>query len=59
MHEKIVSEGLTLVIVPKNELFSDNSYGEFLGLTNSAMDVNHNNYFFVVEFDTLKQTYDP
>ncbi|KAL5562288.1 hypothetical protein UlMin_032035 [Ulmus minor] len=51
-------EGLTFLIAPSSDL-PDQSYGQWLGLTNSTIDGNSTNKIVAVEFDTEKQDFDP
>ncbi|KAK6118402.1 hypothetical protein DH2020_047819 [Rehmannia glutinosa] len=51
-------EGLAFVIAP-NLLLPPNSFGQFLGLTNSMTDNRADNRLVAVEFDTFKQYFDP
>ncbi|KAL0395602.1 UNVERIFIED_CONTAM: putative L-type lectin-domain containing receptor kinase S.5 [Sesamum calycinum] len=51
-------EGLAFVIAP-DLLLPPNSFGQFLGLTNSITDKSDNNKLVAVEFDTFKQYFDP
>ncbi|PAN36194.1 hypothetical protein PAHAL_6G264000 [Panicum hallii] len=54
-------EGLTFVIAPSRDEPPPGSYGGYLGLTNSTLEAAGPaaNRFVAVEFDTLKQSYDP
>ncbi|KAL0424408.1 UNVERIFIED_CONTAM: putative L-type lectin-domain containing receptor kinase S.5 [Sesamum radiatum] len=51
-------EGLVFVIAP-DLLLPPNSFGQFLGLTNSITDKSDNKKLVAVEFDTFKQYFDP
>ncbi|MED6123268.1 hypothetical protein PIB30_117811 [Stylosanthes scabra] len=51
-------EGISFLIAP-NLTIPDNSYGGFLGLTNSTTDGSSDNKIVAVELDTVKQAYDP
>lgn len=51
-------EGLAFVIAPSLDLPA-NSYGQFLGLTNSTTDGSPANQFVAIELDTVKQDFDP
>ncbi|KAL3651833.1 hypothetical protein CASFOL_004835 [Castilleja foliolosa] len=51
-------EGLAFVIAP-DLLLPANSFGEFLGLTNSSTDGERDNHLVAVELDTFKQDFDP
>lgn len=51
-------EGIAFVIAP-DLLLPPNSFGEFLGLTNSSTDGNATNKIVAVELDTFKQDFDP
>ncbi|KAL7131494.1 hypothetical protein ABFS83_12G007200 [Erythranthe nasuta] len=52
------SEGLAFVIAP-DLLLPPNSFGQFLGLTNSMTDNRDSNKLVAVELDTFKQYFDP
>ncbi|XP_078438685.1 putative L-type lectin-domain containing receptor kinase S.5 [Wolffia australiana] len=56
---KTPGEGLAFIIVPSSETIPENSYGQYLGLTNSSTDGDPANKFIAVEFDTLQQSFDP
>ncbi|KAF7115415.1 hypothetical protein RHSIM_RhsimUnG0057900 [Rhododendron simsii] len=51
-------EGLTFVVAPDLNL-PPNSYGEYLGLTNSTTDGDNANCLIAVELDTFKEDFDP
>ncbi|MCL7026273.1 hypothetical protein MKW94_028068, partial [Papaver nudicaule] len=53
------AEGLAFIIAPNISDIPENSYGQFLGLTNSSTDGNINNRFIAIELDTSKQAFDP
>ncbi|KAF3788773.1 putative L-type lectin-domain containing receptor kinase S-5 [Nymphaea thermarum] len=55
---KSVGEGLAFIIAPDSGIPA-NSYGQYLGLTNSTIDGNFSNHLLAVEFDTVKQDFDP
>lgn len=52
-------EGLSFLISPDDGAPPPGSSGGFLGLTNSTIDRLPSNKFVAVEFDTVKQSYDP
>ncbi|XP_066392571.1 lectin-like protein [Miscanthus floridulus] len=55
-------EGLTFVVASSRDKPSPGSYGGYLGLTNATHEANPTparNHFVAVEFDTMKQDYDP
>ncbi|KAH0457560.1 hypothetical protein IEQ34_012875 [Dendrobium chrysotoxum] len=52
-------EGLAFIIAPDADGPPPGSYGGFLGLTNSTTDGRPSNRIVAVEFDTVKQPYDP
>lgn len=51
-------EGLTFVVAP-NLNIPPNSFGEYLGLTNSTTNGNITNHMIAIELDTFKQDFDP
>ncbi|XP_048323173.1 probable L-type lectin-domain containing receptor kinase S.5 [Ziziphus jujuba] len=51
-------EGLAFVIAPDYEV-PENSYGQWLGLTNDTTDGDTENKMVAIEFDTKKQDFDP
>lgn len=51
-------EGLAFVIAPDYEV-PENSYQQWLGLTNETTDGDSNNQIVAIEFDTKKQDFDP
>ncbi|KAI8536717.1 hypothetical protein RHMOL_Rhmol10G0278600 [Rhododendron molle] len=51
-------EGLTFVVAPDLDL-PPNSYGGYLGLTNSATDGDKANNLIAIELDTFKEDFDP
>ncbi|KAK9074840.1 hypothetical protein SSX86_003159 [Deinandra increscens subsp. villosa] len=51
-------EGLTFLIAPTITI-PDNSYGQYLGLTNQTLDNQTTNGILAVELDTVKQPFDP
>ncbi|KAJ3694693.1 hypothetical protein LUZ60_000070 [Juncus effusus] len=55
----IPGEGITFLIAPSKDPLPLNSYGGFLGLTNSTLNGLPSNKFVAIEFDTVKQDYDP
>ncbi|KAI4314689.1 hypothetical protein L6164_027575, partial [Bauhinia variegata] len=52
-------EGLAFMIAPAPDFPPLNSYGQYLGLTNSTTDGNATNNFVAIELDTVKQDFDP
>ncbi|KAK1439269.1 hypothetical protein QVD17_05085 [Tagetes erecta] len=50
-------EGLAFLIAPTFKI-PDNSYGQYLGLTNQTLDNQTNNGIVAVELDTVKQPFD-
>ncbi|OIV92915.1 hypothetical protein TanjilG_00092 [Lupinus angustifolius] len=51
-------EGMAFVIAPSSAI-PDNSYGQYLGLSNSTTDGKSSNKFVAIEFDSFKQDFDP
>ncbi|XP_058180565.1 probable L-type lectin-domain containing receptor kinase S.5 [Rhododendron vialii] len=51
-------EGLAFVLAPDTSIPS-NSFGQYLGLTNVETDGSLRNRFVAIEFDTVKQDFDP
>ncbi|KAL0432010.1 UNVERIFIED_CONTAM: putative L-type lectin-domain containing receptor kinase S.5 [Sesamum radiatum] len=51
-------EGMAFVIAP-DLLLPPNSFGQFLGLTNSITEKSESNKLVAVEFDTFKEYFDP
>ncbi|PON48342.1 Mitogen-activated protein kinase kinase kinase [Trema orientale] len=51
-------EGLAFVIAPDNNV-PEQSYGQWMGLTNATTDGKRENYMVAIEFDTEKQDFDP
>lgn len=58
IRKNTTGEGFAFVIAP-DLLLPPNSFGQFLGLTNSMTDNNGDNKLVAVEFDTFKQYFDP
>ncbi|MED6143506.1 hypothetical protein PIB30_006764 [Stylosanthes scabra] len=53
-------EGMAFVISPSYSLpLPPNSYGQYLGLTNNLTDGDPSNQIVAIEFDTVKQDFDP
>ncbi|KAL0381582.1 UNVERIFIED_CONTAM: Bark agglutinin I polypeptide B [Sesamum angustifolium] len=57
-NDNTTGEGFAFLIAP-DLLLPPNSFGQFLGLTNSMTDKSHGNELIAVEFDTFKQYFDP
>ncbi|KAL0424411.1 UNVERIFIED_CONTAM: putative L-type lectin-domain containing receptor kinase S.5 [Sesamum radiatum] len=57
-NDNTTGEGFTFLIAP-DLLLPPNSFGQFLGLTNSMSDNGRSNELIAVEFDTFKQYFDP
>ncbi|CAL9078495.1 unnamed protein product [Musa textilis] len=55
----IPGEGFAFLIAPYLEAPPPGSEGGYLGLTNSTLDRNTSNHFVAIEFDTVKEDYDP
>ncbi|KAK9183592.1 hypothetical protein WN943_023936 [Citrus x changshan-huyou] len=55
----ISGHGLAFVIAPNDSFPPESSYGQWLGLTNAFTDGNKANHFVAIEFDTVKQGFDP
>ncbi|KAK8963636.1 putative L-type lectin-domain containing receptor kinase S.5 [Platanthera guangdongensis] len=55
----IPGEGLSFLISPDDGAPPPGSSGGYLGLTNSTIDGHSSNQIVAVEFDTVKQSYDP
>ncbi|XP_057759133.1 probable L-type lectin-domain containing receptor kinase S.5 [Arachis stenosperma] len=53
-------EGMAFVIAPSYSVpIPPNSYGQYLGLTNNLTDGDPSNQIVAIEFDTVKQDFDP
>ncbi|KAL0395603.1 UNVERIFIED_CONTAM: putative L-type lectin-domain containing receptor kinase S.5 [Sesamum calycinum] len=57
-NDNTTGEGLAFLLAP-DLLLPSNSFGQFLGLTNSMTDGLDSNKLVAVEFDTYKQYFDP
>ncbi|KAL0432013.1 UNVERIFIED_CONTAM: Lectin-related protein [Sesamum radiatum] len=57
-NDNTTGEGLAFLIAP-DLLLPPNSFGQFLGLTNSMTDKSDSNKLIAVEFNTFKQYFDP
>lgn len=54
----VSGHGLAFLIAP-NTTLPQSSYGQWLGLTNDFSDGKRENHFVAIEFDTVKQEFDP
>ncbi|KAI8536711.1 hypothetical protein RHMOL_Rhmol10G0278000 [Rhododendron molle] len=52
-------EGLTFVVAPELILPPPNSFGGYLGLTNSTTDGDISNHIIAIELDTFQEYFDP
>ncbi|KAJ1280700.1 hypothetical protein BS78_04G252600 [Paspalum vaginatum] len=57
--DNLKGEGLAFLIASGNDNPPRGSYGQYLGLTNASTDGLRANGFAAVEFDTVKQSFDP
>ncbi|XP_009418938.3 probable L-type lectin-domain containing receptor kinase S.5 [Musa acuminata AAA Group] len=55
----VPGEGFAFVILPSLDAPPSGSERGFLGLTNATLDGNPDNHLVAIEFDTVKQSYDP
>lgn len=52
-------EGLAFLIAPTADQIPNQSWGQWMGLTNATTDGDSGNQFVAIEFDTEKQDFDP